>query len=245
MSVCGCGSLRVRDRRRHRGGTGGDHGPGFFSPGWLVPVAQRSASISLRIPINTCVMRCEASRSWEAASAMRPRCVSSVLFSALFIALLLPFIKEFLAPQLPPSFTIRSVIYGSNLLIYINGNLIGNYTVPASTGSYAGFAWCSMTTDGNGNYNNAGGWEVGHHDTIAPNPIGGNIPRTAYSSNISFKWTPTTDDANGSGVWRYEVYRDGGLIGYWWPSVWPGVPPLFEYTDFSVAAGSTHTYACL
>ncbi|HZL56589.1 MAG TPA: hypothetical protein VFC21_05900, partial [Bryobacteraceae bacterium] len=139
----------------------------------------------------------------------------------------------------PAGSTLRSVIYGSTLLIYINGYLIGNYTVPASTGSYAGFAWCYMTTDDNGNFNNAGGWAVGHHDTIAPNPIGGNIPHTAYSSDVSFKWSPTTDDTNGIGLFSYQLYRDGAQIGTWWPG---GSPP-FQYTDFSAAPGSTHTYA--
>ena len=107
------------------------------------------------------------------------------------------------------------------------------------TSGYAGYGGYGMTYDGGGNIDNTMWTQVGHHDTVAPNAIGGTQPRSIYSSYLMFKWNATTDDTNGIGVFRYEVYRDGGLLGY----VTPGTYNIAtQYTDATAAPGSTHTY---
>ena len=128
---------------------------------------------------------------------------------------------------------IRSMIFGSTLRVYTGNTLLGTWTVTPSAGK-PGFGAVGYVSD-------IDLWPqfmIGHHDTIAPGTISSNIVKSAYSSSISFKWQPVTDDANGTGVVRYEISRDGVMMGSTDPST--TVSPTRRHTRVrSTRTGST------
>jgi chitodextrinase len=124
-------------------------------------------------------------------------------------------------------YTLRSVIWGSNLWVYSSGVLIGTWTVTPTSG-----------VPGVGGYytdSNSSGVAFGHHDTTAPAAVPGSIVKSVFASSVSLHWQPTADDTNGIGLLRYELYRDGTLMGYpLSPNAW---------VDQTVSASTTYTYA--
>ncbi len=71
-------------------------------------------------------------------------------------------------------------------------------------------------------------------DDVPPSvPTGLNSPSQTASS-ISLSWDASVDNASGSGVAGYDVYRDGNLVGS---------PVSTSYTDTGLAADTAHSYA--
>jgi hypothetical protein len=53
--------------------------------------------------------------------------------------------------------------------------------------------------------------DIGHQDTVAPNPINSSaIGATAFPNHVDFQFPGTTDDANGTGIAYYQWWRCTG-----------------------------------
>ena len=72
-------------------------------------------------------------------------------------------------------------------------------------------------------------WTV---DTIAPSAPTGLAAATPSSTSVALNWTAATDN---TGVTGYDIFRDGALL--------TTIAPATAYTDSTVLAASTHTYA--
>lgn len=56
--------------------------------------------------------------------------------------------------------------------------------------------------------------DFGHLDTVAPTAIpAGSISKAAFTNRVDLQWPAASDNANGTGVHRYELYRNGNFIG--------------------------------
>ena len=74
---------------------------------------------------------------------------------------------------------------------------------------------------------------VQNPDTTAPSVPTGLAAPSKTSSSVTLSWNASTDNAGGSGVAGYDVYRNGGLAG---SSTSTG------YTDSGLAASTAYTY---
>src|SRR5687768_6015139 len=66
-------------------------------------------------------------------------------------------------------------------------------------------------------------------DTTAPSVPGGLASPSQTTSSITLSWSASTDNAGGSGVAGYDVYRNGALVGS---------PTATGYTDNGLAAST-------
>ena len=73
---------------------------------------------------------------------------------------------------------------------------------------------------------------AGTPDTTPPSVPGG-LAGTPSSNSVSLNWSASTDNAGGSGVAGYDVYRNGVLVGS---------PTSTSYTDTGLAASTSYTY---
>jgi chitinase len=70
-------------------------------------------------------------------------------------------------------------------------------------------------------------------DTTAPSvPTGLSAP-SVTSSSVTLTWTASTDNAGGSGIAGYDVYRNGALVGS---------PASAGYTDSGLSAATAYNY---
>ena len=70
-------------------------------------------------------------------------------------------------------------------------------------------------------------------DTTAPSVPGGLAAPSVTSSSVNLTWNASTDNAGGSGVAGYDVYRNGGLVGS---------SSSTGYTDSGLSAATAYTY---
>ena len=70
------------------------------------------------------------------------------------------------------------------------------------------------------------------NDTTPPSVPSG-LAGTPASNSVSLSWSASTDNAGGSGVAGYDIYRNGALVGN---STSP------SYTDTGLAASTSYTY---
>ena len=82
-------------------------------------------------------------------------------------------------------------------------------------------------------YADLGACGTGPTDTIAPSVPANLSSPTRTSSSISLSWSASTDNAGGSGVAGYDVYRGTTLVGS---------PTATTYTDSGLAANTSYTY---
>jgi RHS repeat-associated protein len=76
--------------------------------------------------------------------------------------------------------------------------------------------------------------DLGHLDSTPPNAISsGSIGVSAFSNHVDLQWPAGTDDTNGSGVYDYEIYRNGGLVG---------TTTGLTFSDASVSPHTAYTY---
>ncbi|RIE04123.1 alpha-amylase [Cohnella faecalis] len=74
-------------------------------------------------------------------------------------------------------------------------------------------------------------------DTTAPSIPTGLVKGTVTSSSAAISWTASTDNAGGSGVASYDVYRNGALV--------KAGATATSYTDTGLAASTTYLYTVL
>jgi chitinase len=70
-------------------------------------------------------------------------------------------------------------------------------------------------------------------DTTAPSVPAGLSAPSVTSSSVTLTWTASTDNAGGSGIAGYDVYRNGSLIGS---------PSSVGYTDSGLSAATAYNY---
>ncbi|HWT80742.1 MAG TPA: hypothetical protein VN648_18295, partial [Candidatus Methylomirabilis sp.] len=129
---------------------------------------------------------------------------------------------------------IRSVLVGANVLVYVEGSLIFNYqfgTLPPSfVGGKPGLG--ALATPAG---NSISSVDLGPKDRYAPDPVNlQSIATSIFPNRVDLEWQGAADDANGTGTFRYSVYRNGTYLGS---------SLTAEYSDTTVAAVTTYTYA--
>ncbi|SDQ75949.1 glycosyl hydrolase family 18 protein [Pseudoxanthomonas sp. CF125] len=82
----------------------------------------------------------------------------------------------------------------------------GNYAIKAVATDNAGATGTSATANITVN-------TVGTPDTTAPSVPTGLAATSVTSSSINLSWNASTDNAGGSGIAGYDVYRNGTLVG--------------------------------
>ena len=70
-------------------------------------------------------------------------------------------------------------------------------------------------------------------DTTAPSVPTGLASATQSSSSVTLSWNAASDNAGGSGIAGYRVYRNGALVGS---------PTGTAYTDSALAADTSYSY---
>lgn len=70
-------------------------------------------------------------------------------------------------------------------------------------------------------------------DTTAPSVPAGLSAPSVTSSSVTLTWTASTDNAGGSGIAGYDVYRNGSLVGS---------PTSVGYTDSGLSAATAYNY---
>ena len=124
--------------------------------------------------------------------------------------------------------TLRSVVFGTNLWVFVNNVAVLQQAIPLTTGR-PGIGGYGQTAGGF-----QGGATVGHWDSVAPGQV---VPRTVstslYPQSVSVQWQGVADDASGTGVMEYLIARDG-------------VPmfsaPSATFADATVAPSTSYTY---
>ncbi|WP_339328421.1 glycosyl hydrolase family 18 protein [Luteimonas aquatica] len=71
------------------------------------------------------------------------------------------------------------------------------------------------------------------NDTTAPGVPAGLASPSQTTSSISLSWSASADNAGGSGMAGYDVYRNGSLVGS---------PGSTSYTDSGLAASTSYSY---
>ena len=87
-----------------------------------------------------------------------------------------------------------------------NNAAAGNYAITAVATDNAGAATTSATSNIIVN-------TVGTPDTTAPSVPAGLAATSVTASSVNLSWNASTDNAGGSGIAGYDVYRNGTLVG--------------------------------
>jgi len=77
--------------------------------------------------------------------------------------------------------------------------------------------------------------DLGNLDSTAPDAVpSGSISATPFYNHVDIQWPAVSDDANGTGIYDYEIYRNGWLVGS---------TSDVSFADNTVAPSTTYTYA--
>lgn len=87
-----------------------------------------------------------------------------------------------------------------------NNAAAGNYAITAVATDNAGATTTSATANITVN-------TVGTPDTTAPSVPAGLAATSVTASSVNLSWNASTDNAGGSGIAGYDVYRNGTLVG--------------------------------
>lgn len=134
--------------------------------------------------------------------------------------------------------TVRSVVFGTNLWIFVNNSEIGTYTVPLTAGQ-PGFGGLGIPANSRFidaiNSPIARTVRVGHHDTVPPlAPLRTTFATSLLPYSASMKWQGVADDSAGIGVAGYVMSRNGTTMA---------TISEPEFTDATVQAGTSYSYS--
>ena len=123
--------------------------------------------------------------------------------------------------------TVKSVIWGTNLYVFLNNVLQGMYTVPTMSG-VPGIGGYGMPSGSGITSVMLGAHYVGTPPSITQNTVG----TSEFPNTISLKWEGVGEPA-GVGVFQYTVYRNGTLMGN---------VEQADFADSTVQPSTTYTY---
>ena len=126
--------------------------------------------------------------------------------------------------------TLRSIIGGGKIIVYMNGSPLFSLTESAiSTGKPGVGQW--VAEEDPGGLTNV---QFGPFDRTAPTPGSSqSVSSTVFYNEVDLQWQGGFDDANGTGLRYYEIYRNSALLA-------TASAPVFS--DTTVAANTTYTY---
>jgi hypothetical protein len=127
---------------------------------------------------------------------------------------------------------VRSVFnQGNGIAIYIDNRFITSYYDGAPIASGQPGVGVASAPTGNG----ISAIDIGHLDTVAPNPITAQMVGTSsFPTHVDIQFPEVLDDPIGTGVAYYQFYRNGSWLTF-------STTPVIE--DRTVAAGTAYAYA--
>ncbi|RDD80605.1 chitinase [Dyella tabacisoli] len=123
--------------------------------------------------------------------------------------------------------------------IYRGGNLVGSSTATSYTdsglSSNTSYSYTVRARDvaGNASAQSTAITAKTSADTTPPSVPQGLVSTAQTSSTISLSWAASTDNAGGSGVAGYDIYRGGSLVGS---------STTTSYTDTGLSANTSYSY---
>ena len=123
----------------------------------------------------------------------------------------------------------RTILIDGVVQVYINNLVVGGANEPSTTGSPGIGGYGIPAGSGFQSIN------LGHQDLIAPpsSVIPTSISTSVFPNSVSLKWQGVVDDPAGSGLYAYNVRRNGVVIAQ---------SPTAEVTDPTAAPSTTYTY---
>jgi len=128
--------------------------------------------------------------------------------------------------------TIRAMIHGNQIAAYVDDGLILSWVdyQPITSG---------MPGIGIGIGGGSTGWamtnvQLGPLDAVAPGP--GSFTTSVFSNHVDLQWPAISDDANGTGVFQYQILRNFQFLAN---------TTSLTYSDTTVQAGVEYTYSLL
>jgi hypothetical protein len=127
---------------------------------------------------------------------------------------------------------VRAVIFGStSIVVYIDNVWVWYFNETSNVissgqpgvGAINSQSLCYMSTI-----------DIGHLDTVAPNPINTQLVGvSAFPNRVDIQFPGDLDDPIGTGVAYYNFSRNGTYLGF---------APTPEFSDTGVSPGTTYTY---
>jgi len=121
--------------------------------------------------------------------------------------------------------TVKSVIWGANLYVFLNNVFAGSFTVPTIAGN-PGFGGYGMSYGSGFSAIKLGP----HYVTPPPAVTSTTVASSIFPTQVSLKWQGVADPV---GVYRYNIYRNGT---YFSQTSQP------EFADSTAQAGTSYTY---
>jgi hypothetical protein len=123
---------------------------------------------------------------------------------------------------------VKSVIFGTNLWVFLNGDIAAQQTVTSTSGMPAIGGYSMPSSNG------IAAVYLGIHVTAAPNAVDPTTFKSSvFPTSASVQWTGASDP-NGPGVAWYQVYKSGTPIA---------TADGAEFTDATVTPGNTYSYS--
>ncbi len=120
----------------------------------------------------------------------------------------------------------------TDVIIYVNNAEVVWYQDSPGLGP-SGQAELLVYGTGNGS-NLLSEINLGPYSTVSPNTIpASSISTSATSNQVSVSWPAGTESANGTGIWGYQLWRDGQVV-----TTTQGL----SYIDTTVVPDTTYTY---
>ncbi|MBI5283284.1 MAG: hypothetical protein HY858_16485, partial [Candidatus Solibacter usitatus] len=124
---------------------------------------------------------------------------------------------------------IRGIMKGSTLSVFVDGVYAMQWTDAAIATGKPGVSLDANT----GLYR----VDLGPLDRVAPSAVNSStITYTAQAARVDAAWTAAADDANGAGIWKYEVLRNGVFL-------FNVTTPAFA--DLTVSPATLYTYSLI
>jgi hypothetical protein len=129
----------------------------------------------------------------------------------------------------------RTVIFGTNLWVYINGLLVAQQTLPSATTGQPGIGGTLGSGDGS-DPDAFMATQIGQHWTTAPAAVSsGSIASDVYPTTASLKW-PAVGPGSGPGILDYAMQRNSVAVA----NTTDNNPA--EFLDTTVLPSTSYTY---